>query len=676
MTLRVSKKHDLRLNLSLAKMFNGARRLWGSPRYANHTTATGTIYSQEVEGVMTDDLSGNSLTVTDDRPYIANDDEWRDRLPRRGRTKIQRMIKRIIAGIKLLGKLRNAELPLSAKWDMLRMGRELTPTERSEINERESRNRLDEFHRSRSRYGEKVLIESLARMGYCNRIINEGNGREVIKNKIRFDRVEFSPIVYRYHVDARRLPWKVNIMNLYEEGVCTTLSASVQHPVRAQIQQIGQYVTGLWYEIEIAGALGIPNKCYFADLLPLIPDSAPPLSFLLGYGENKRPYWRSLEDMPHFLGGGQTMGGKSNMMHVMICTFIARNKPDDVRLVMIDLKFDGIELGRYEGVPHLITDILMPHAEDEEPEPFDGIAHNPAQAIAVLEWAVVEGNKRGKMFKNEKIQNLKLWNRRHKTRHLPEIVICIDELALLRLDPEYGSKGYDLIRELSSTARASGIHLMAFTQSSNKRVIDEIVKVNFPGRVCFSVPDAASSVLFIGNGSAINLMPAGRAVYKHGTDHFAAQTPLIEASEVQQIVNNAKAGKQSSKLEKVHLSPEEIIEWSIEDNNSSLAVTDVFFKFGQRLEKSAIEALLKDMEGCTFIVGDRTYQVLPGISRRPRIVVRISDNGASVDQKSQDTTQDTNSAAVDTIPKCPYCETIIDPHFDICQKCGAPIKDG
>jgi S-DNA-T family DNA segregation ATPase FtsK/SpoIIIE len=359
--------------------------------------------------------------------------------------------------------------------------------------------------------------------------------------------------------------------------------------------------------------------------------------------------------------GGQTMGGKSNMLHVMICTFIARNSAEDVRLVLLDLKFGGIELGRYEGIPHLITDIPMlkkkpkedaeaepveveddelevepleqvsilaendPYADEEidEEKAFNGIAANPEQAVSVLKWAVREGNRRGKLFMKEKIQNLKQWNRKHKTRRMAEVVICVDELAQLRLDPDFGRDAYNLIRELGSVARAAGIHLMASTQSSNKRVIDEMVKVNFPMRICFSVPDASSSVLFVGTGQAINLSPAGRAVYKHGTDNFAAQTPLIEASEISQIIAKAKTGEKVKNLNKIHITPEEIIDWAIEDNGSSLAVMEVRHKFGERIEARALEQILKDMEGGTFVVGDRTYQVLPGSGKKPRIVVRV-----------------------------------------------------
>lgn len=627
MPLIISKKHDLRMNLSLSRYLFGKRGLFGTPAVdVDQQGSTGIVSMQEAVSLNDELLTGISDQFTDERPYVANDDEWKDRIPRRGRKKWERWLKRIRLGLVVLGKLRDKSLPLSARLDMLRMGRELTPTEMNDLIENEERRRLYEFHRERARRGQRQLIETLARLGYCNKTVNQDNGHETIKNKIRFDRVEVGPLVYRYHVDAKHLPWKVSIQDLYQDGVCTTLSASVEHPVRAEIQQIESFVTGLIYTIEIAATLGIPNLCKFSDLLPLIPQSAPALAFLVGYGENKRPYWRSLEDMPHFLGGGQTAGGKSNMSHVMLCTFIARNTPDDLKLILVDMKFNGIELDRYRGIPHLITEI-----EGVE----GGIAGTPAEAIKVLTWARDEGNRRGVMFKNEGTQNLKAWNKKHKTRKLPAIIIAMDELALLRLDPADGNKAYDLIREISSTARAAGIHLVAWTQSSNKRVIDEMIKVNFPGRICFSVPDASSSVLFVGDGSAIDLMPAGRARFKHGTDNFIVQTPLISPFEIDQIIKNATAGKITSKLTSDVITPVEIIEWAIESNASSLAQMDVWNKFNTRLEKAGIEKLLKEMEGNTFTIGDRIYQVLPGAGRRPRIVVRIPGDAASLVPDSQ-----------------------------------------
>lgn len=618
------------MNLRIAKILTGKRGLYASPELDVDVQAETGVQAGDTAIAVEQEtnIEVHPEFFSDDHPFTENDDVWKNRAPKRGIKKWVRRFRRLSAWLDVLSKVINdKEIPLLSRLPMLFIGREYTFTERLQIIEEDERKRLNALHQEASKRLGRVLIETLANLGMCDWYQLEKHGRKITK-KIRFDWVEFSPIVYRYHVDARRLPWKINIFDLYQQPVVTTLSGSVGHPVRARNEVIGDIVTGLIYEIEIAATLGVPNRCYFSDVLPRVPDSAPSLAFITGYSENKRVNWASLEDMPHFLGGGQTMGGKSNFMHVMLCTFIARNSPADVRLVLVDLKFDGIELGRYEDLPHLITEI-----EGIE----TGIGSNPKEAIKILQWASREGEKRGRLFKSEKIQNIKLWNRRHKERHLAEIVVAIDELSLLRLDVEVGSEAYKLMQVISSVARASGIHLIAFTQSSNRRVVDEMIKVNFPGRICFSVPDSSSSVLFVNDGSAINLMPAGRAVFKHGTTKYVTQTPLIEPGEIDQIIKNAKDGKTTVKLEAVHLTPEEIIEWSIEENNSSLARRDALNKFGARIPQGDLEKLIKNMEGETHFVGDRAYQVLPGIGNRPRIVVRV-DNKAVTDSANSHAT--------------------------------------
>lgn len=637
MPLSISRKHDTRTNLRISKILFGRASLTQSPVLDTNVTNPDEVISND-SGVLVQQAQTTEIITdlfADDRPFMPNDDEFKNPLPLRGLKKWKRRLRKIKNLGALIGKVFNdKEIPLADRIQQLFMFREYTYGERLEIIEADERRRLVAFHQDASKRMGKMIINTLSNLGLCDWFQQEGKGNRKIKKTVQFDWVDFSPLVYRYHVDARRLPWKINLFDLYQQPVVTTLSGSAGHPIRARNEVIADQVTGLIYEVEIAATLGIPNKCYFADLLPRIPDSAPALAFLVGYTENKRVNWQSLEDMPHLLGGGQTNGGKSNMMHVMICTFIARNKPEDLRLAMVDLKFDGIELSRYEDCPHMITEI------DGVPK---GVAANAKEALAVLRWADAESERRGRMFKAEKTQNIKIWNRKHSKRHLARIVIAMDELALLRTDREHGGEAYELIRGIASTARASGIHIMAFTQSSNKRIVDEMVKVNFPGRICFSVPDHSSSILFVNDGSAINLMPAGRAIFKHGTTNYITQTPLIEPGEIDQIVRNAKKGELTTKIEAVHLSPEEIIEWAIEGNNSSLKVRDVINKFSTRADEHSIEKILKDMDGGQYDVGDRRYQVIPGTGKKPRNVIRIGNIGVYAPENSRVATRDTEN---------------------------------
>ena len=218
----------------------------------------------------------------------------------------------------------------------------------------------------------------------------------------------------------------------------------------------------------------------------------------------------------------------------------------------------------------------------------------------------------------------------------------IDELAQLRIS-DYGTAIYKLLQEIASTARAAGISLVAFTQSSNCRVIDEFIKINLPGRVCFSVPDASSSILFVGDGSATGLMPAGRAIVRHGTLKYMVQTPLITPSDITQIVNNAKLGQLTGKITERGVSPQEIVAWAISENESNLGVRDVYKQFGNRIEQRALIAQLKEMENRIYEIDGESYKVQPSRgSRWPRIVERIATNGDPNGPESRNVTRNAN----------------------------------
>ena len=652
-----------RVQLAVTKRLTGWAHIGSRPDLTTKQVNIGTQRMDTGTNVIEANASLPNFIV-DERPLKENDDVWKDRIPRRGRKKWERWLKKIVGFFDFLQRLNNKELTLAEKISMTKLGRELTDAERFQVQENIERRRLDAFHRERAKRAEKMLITGMTNIRLARFKAKDGNER-IIKT-VRFDRVEYSPLQYKYHVDALRCPVKISEINTPD--VMTHLSACVQHPVRGDLLQVGSFVTGLNLTIEIAATLGIPNKCNFSELLPLIPDSAPPLAFLVGYGENKRPEWRSLEDMPHFLIGGQTSGGKSNFQHSMICTMAARNKPTDVSFLMIDLKFGGIEFGRYEGLPHLIAKRPNSGAGTYVPDVPNGIAENTARGLKMIEWFVDECERRGRMFKEQKIQNLKIWNRKHRNHHLPEIVMVIDELALLLDDPSTRKQIFELIRRSASTARAAGGHIIAATQSANKTIINETIKVNFPGRLCFSVPDASSSILFVGDGSAVNLMPAGRGYFKYGTTQFMTQTPLIEPYNIAEIVNNAKSGQTTHALKNHVLIPEEVIDWAIEDNASSLGWRDVYAKFGggRGIEVIAIKNLLKDMEGNTYSVGDRQYQVLPGNGNKPRIVVRINANAVSDAPNSASIPQNTDQKP-DTF-ECPHCSAPRAQHP--CEWCG------
>lgn len=679
MTDSISHRLDIRLQLRQAMRKFGERVLSG----AANLDATGQLpdaagaMRTDTEGRNLTDLQGLSSEVIDPRPLLDNLDPWKVRIPRRWRSGWERMQSRWAKWQRMLALLRDSDLPLLTRYEIFEAGRLPEPDELAQMREDAENRKNFDFHVAQAERGRRTIINTLTRLGFCDSV--EREGKRLIRREVDIPNVDVSPLAYVYSVNGANLPRGVDISKMYDDDVCTNLSVAVGHPVRSDIRKVENTVIGLRYIVEIAATLGIPNVCKFADMYQLVPASAPPLAFIVGYAQGKRPSWSNLERLPHFLGGGQTNGGKSNMLHVIACSLIARNTPDVVRLVMIDLKFQGIELLRYAGLPHLVS-----KREDAEPQSYieavpSGIAINAEQAMSVLRWALAEAERRGQLLTKHGARDLRQWNHKHPHRRMPYIVIIQDELGALRLDPdkEIANGSHILLQRLLAQGRAAGIHFVAFTQTSGRRVLDEMSKINMPGRICFSTPDTHSSQLFIGDGSARGLTPAGRAIFAHGTDRYMVQTPLIEPGDIAEIISNARQGKMTTHLTAREITAEEIIDWAVEHNQSNLSVRDVYGHFGSelhRIERQPLLNKLKEMDGHEYTVGDRRFRVLHGIGSRARTLetLDMTENAGAATPDSKNGTQNTDEPS---LPACPWCEVeLSDPFAKTCPKCGGPLE--
>jgi S-DNA-T family DNA segregation ATPase FtsK/SpoIIIE len=257
----------------------------------------------------------------------------------------------------------------------------------------------------------------------------------------------------------------------------------------------------------------------------------------LGMGKdiNGRLAVADLAGMPHLLIAGSTGTGKSVCINAMIMSILYKATPDQVRLVLVDPK--RLELGNYEGVPHLYTPIIT----------------EPKQAANALRNAVREMERRLKLLAAKGVRNIDSYNRLFDDTPslfaeqspdegpIPYIVIIIDELAdLMMLD---GNNVEESITRLAQMARAVGIHLVLATQRPSVDVITGLIKANFPARVSFRVATKVDSRTILDANGAESLLGRGDMLYlpSGSARVHRLHAPFVTEKEIAAVVEFWKA---------------------------------------------------------------------------------------------------------------------------------------
>jgi S-DNA-T family DNA segregation ATPase FtsK/SpoIIIE len=230
------------------------------------------------------------------------------------------------------------------------------------------------------------------------------------------------------------------------------------------------------------------------------------LTLSMGKDINGRTVTADLASMPHLLIAGSTGSGKSVAINAMIMSVLYKATPDEARLILVDPK--RLELGVYEGVPHLFTPIIT----------------EPKLAANALRNAVREMERRLKALAEKGVRNIDQYNRlfdddepglfdeqSDEPRRLPYIIIVIDELAdLMMLDQ---GNVEESITRLAQMARAVGIHLILATQRPSVDVITGLIKANFPARISFRVATKVDSRTILDANGAESLLGRGDMLY-------------------------------------------------------------------------------------------------------------------------------------------------------------------
>ncbi len=275
-----------------------------------------------------------------------------------------------------------------------------------------------------------------------------------------------------------------------------------------------------------SAGIEVPNDktdtVYFGDILSDEFYDDKPLKVALGKDIDNNAIYTRIDKWPHGLIAGSTGSGKSVCMNTMLISLLLKNKPDDLKLILVDPK--TVELASYNDIPHLITPVI----------------NDPELASEALKWACEEMDRRYRMFAENKSRNIEDYNNKCKTNKMLKkmcyIVIVVDELADLMQVASSDIEGS--IQRITQKARAAGIHLLLATQRPTVDVVKGTIKANIPARVAFRTNSGVDSNTILDEYGAETLLGMGDMLLKDGGEEVKRlQGAWIQDSEIDAVLD-------------------------------------------------------------------------------------------------------------------------------------------
>ena len=277
-----------------------------------------------------------------------------------------------------------------------------------------------------------------------------------------------------------------------------------------------------------------PNFVYTRDMIKKLRPEVDKyeLPLILGKDITGKTMITDLGKIPHLLVAGATGTGKSVAINSLLTGLLMTKTPDEVKFILVDPKM-GVEMGMYNGIPHLLTPVIT----------------DSALVTNALEWTIGEMMKRYTQLKQVHAKKLAEYNAKMGYVAMPYIVVVIDEMADLMLTS--GVEVETKIQRLAQMGRAVGIHLILATQKPTVDVITGLIKSNIPGRMAFAVSTLMDSRVILDEAGAETLLGSGDMLYKDQTTPkpIRIQGTYTSTGDTENIVNAIKEQVKDSEPE-------------------------------------------------------------------------------------------------------------------------------
>ena len=369
----------------------------------------------------------------------------------------------------------------------------------------------DRFNRDESERKNALAQDKMAKINEC--FSDLGIGANVISYTI-------GPSVTRFDVKCNTNV-RTNVLSSIENDLAVRLGGN--KTVRLETIVEGKNTSGIEVGNEICDMVSF-KECMQA----LQSNKDDKLLFPLGKNISGDIISGCLDEMPHLLVCGTTGSGKSVFIHNIIASLIMRNKPDELKLMLIDPK--RIEFNRYNDLPHLLCPVIT----------------QTDRAKVALMRLVDEMEKRYDLFaeKGMGASNYKEYLETCEEmgyEKIPYIVMICDEFADFMSDGD--KEVAKLIQRIAQKARACGIYMVIATQRPSVKVITGDIKANIPSRIALSVSSSLDSRIIIDEVGAENLLGKGDLLARipHYKTLVRVQSAFIDSKELYAICEHIKS---------------------------------------------------------------------------------------------------------------------------------------
>ena len=219
---------------------------------------------------------------------------------------------------------------------------------------------------------------------------------------------------------------------------------------------------------------------------------------------------------PHWLLGGTTGAGKSQLLRSLILSAALRYSPERLGLILVDFK-GSAGLGPLAELPHTLS--LL--------SDFDVAAVRRA-----LEFLRADVNRRELDLRNLGVNSyhdyLRLCASTGEIPQYPEVVIVVDEFRML---VESMPDAMTELMRIATIGRSLGIHLLLATQRPQGSISQDI-RANIATNICLRVASAQDSYNLLGHEKAAHISassPGAGYVSLPDGRILAFRAPLVDA---------------------------------------------------------------------------------------------------------------------------------------------------